>query len=151
MLKGQITQKWKCRTAQKMFSCKSLYPQANTVMSGSWTNHSFESVHFGELVHHSRLMFIFLHWLIVSLHKTSIYNQESQAFILCSLICFFFFLFSKTGSHRLTLYVSVLFYRRTKVTYISHGLRVNKLTAHFHFGVNCPFKCSSWNSSATMY
>ncbi len=33
-------------------------------------------------------MFSFLHRLIVSLHKTSIYCQEPQVLILCSLICF---------------------------------------------------------------
>ncbi len=34
-------------------------------------------------------MFSFLHWLIVSLHKNSLYHQEPRVFILCCLICLY--------------------------------------------------------------
>ncbi len=35
------------------------------------------------------MSFSFMHRLIVSLHKTSLYRQKPQVFILCSLICLF--------------------------------------------------------------
>ncbi len=69
-------------------------------------------------------MFSFLHRLIVSLHKTLIYHQKSRGFILCCLKIFF------------TVQL------KEKVTYIFDDLRVSKLTAHFHFWVNYPFKAS---------
>ncbi len=34
----------------------------------------------------------------------------------------------------------LLFYKKKKVTHILDGPRVSKLTAHFHFWVNYPFK-----------
>ncbi len=88
-------------------------------------------------------MFSFLHRWIDSLHKTSIYRQESQLLILCSLVCFFDAQrraaadFLEEPRIQLKIFFTVLL--KNKVTYSLDGLRMSKLTAHFHFWVNCPF------------
>ncbi len=84
-------------------------------------------------------MFSFLHRLIVSLHKTSIYRQESWVLIAWyalfdsqPLICILWF----TKDHSFSEKYSLLFdWRKSQLHFV----------ANCHFWVNCPFKSGSIN------
>ncbi len=101
------------------------------------------------------IMFTVLHRPIIYFHKTLIYIQEPQAFILCCLCCFFdsqnagsCWLAFYESQGQLKFFFTVL---KKKVTFILDGLRVSKLTTHFHFWVNYPFKSLSLSLSLSLY
>ncbi len=76
------------------------------------------------------------------------YHQEQQVFILRGLICFcdsqrdiscvLHFMNHKGIQFQLQIFFTLLL-KKKKNPYILTGLRVSKLTANFHFGMNYPF------------